>query len=148
MERGTSERWDGHCPKAGVSVARCGSSSLEYDEYDEQVDGYDHDEQEQEEEIELPRPLGQFMSPQLPRISQLPRLSLGVGADTGPRRVRVVAPWKVNEIQVPPVKDEEGSNHSTSGAQPLAPPRSPTKREKLTDDERQVRWPPCSLKIC
>ena len=114
----------------------------EHDEFNEQVNGLDYEQQEQDEDEneETPRPLGQFMSPQIPRISQQPRLSLGVGlgADTGPRRVRVVAPWKVSEIQVPPVKEEEGTKPSTTGVQPLAPPRSPTKREKLTDEEREV----------
>lgn len=107
------------------------------DEFDE-----DHDEQHDEPE-EAPRPLGRFMTPQLPRTMSVreARMSLGGhGADTGPRRVRVVAPWKVSEIEVPnAVKEEESSVPSSSSLAPPSTPRSPTKREKLSEEEREVR---------
>ncbi|KAI0772938.1 hypothetical protein BD413DRAFT_473526 [Trametes elegans] len=130
----------------------------EYQEYDEKLDddAYEHDEQDMvehynedayedeqqheeshEEQEEPPRPLGRFMTPQLPRTMSVreARMSLGGAADTGPRRVRVVAPWKVGEIQVPnAVKEEEGG----STAAPPSTPRSPVKREKLTEEEREA----------
>lgn len=109
----------------------------EDDEFDD-----DHDEQHNEPD-EPPRPLGRFMTPQLPRTMSVreARMSLGGhGADAGPRRVRVVAPWKVSEIEVPnPVKEEENSVPSSSTLVPPSTPRSPTKREKLTEEEREVR---------
>ena len=114
------------------------------------VDEYIHEEhgqEEIEEEEEPSRPLGRFMSPQIPRLSQQqPRLSLGGAMESGPRRVRVVAPWKVSEIQVPATVQEEGSN-STSAPQPSVAPRSPVKREKLTDEEREVSNPRTSIKL-
>ena len=95
------------------------------------------------------RPLGQFMTPQIPKISRQPRLSLGPGApDAGPRRVRVVAPWKVSEIQVPTTVKEEGApGPSANTPVPPSTPRSPAKREKVTDEEREVRvdFPPHSI---
>ena len=108
----------------------------------ENNDEYEEPEEQQPvpQEVEPARPLGRFMSPQIPRISQQPRLSLGVGADAGPRRVRVVAPWKVSEIEVPAtVKEEEGNPQPSGPVQPLSVPHSPTKREKVTDEEREVR---------
>ncbi|KAL1948394.1 hypothetical protein VTO73DRAFT_12469 [Trametes versicolor] len=108
----------------------------EDDEFDD-----DHDEQHNESN-EPPRPLGHFMTPQLPRTMSVreARMSLGGhGADTGPRRVRVVAPWKVSEIEVPnPVKEEESSVPSSSTLAPPSTPRSPTKREKLSEEEREA----------
>ncbi len=122
----------------------------EDDEFDE-----DHDEQHDEPD-EPPRPLGHFMTPQLPRTMSVreARMSLGGhGADTGPRRVRVVAPWKVSEIEVPnPVKEEESSAPSSSSLVPPSTPRSTTKREKLSEEEREVctisLGYPLSLMLC
>ncbi|KAH9851069.1 hypothetical protein C2E23DRAFT_904599 [Lenzites betulinus] len=136
----------------------------DYDEGMDDLDGSDEDEYEQQEgeerddyeeddhhaEPSTPdepqRPLGQFMTPQLPRMmsAKVGRLSLGGAShDTGPRRVRVVAPWKVGEITVPaPVKEEEASapphNMTSDAAAPPATPRSPVKREKLTEEEREA----------
>ncbi|KAI1792452.1 hypothetical protein LXA43DRAFT_1006622 [Ganoderma leucocontextum] len=116
-------------------------------EQDEEYDQENHYEYEYQDErddtplAEPPRPLGQFMTPQIQRFSKQPRLSLGPGAapDVGPRRVRVVAPWKVSEIQVPATVKEEGvSGPSTSAAAPPSTPLSPVKREKLTDEEREA----------
>ncbi|KAI8989063.1 hypothetical protein BD414DRAFT_485866 [Trametes punicea] len=106
--------------------------------YDQQA--YDQEE-EQNEEAEAPRPLGRFMTPQIPRTTsaKVPRLSLGAGPDAGPRRVRLVAPWKVSEIQVPSsVKEEEGSGPSSSTPAPLTTPKSPLKRDRLTEEEREA----------
>ncbi len=128
------------------------------EEQDEGVDEegiYEHDEEEQDQEnydeyqnqhdntpyAEPSRPLGQFMTPQIVRFSKQPRLSLGPGAapDAGPRRVRVVAPWKVGEIQVPVTVKEEGApGLSTSVAVSPSTPLSPVKREKVSDEEREV----------
>ena len=118
----------------------------ELDEHDEGEDDQEnHYEHQDEREVtplsEPARPLGQFMTPQIPRISKQPRLSLGPGAaqDMGPRRVRVVAPWKVNEIQVPvTIKEESAPGPSTSAAAQPSTPLSPVKREKVTDEEREV----------
>ncbi|KAM5536805.1 hypothetical protein V8D89_009523 [Ganoderma adspersum] len=122
---------------------------MEEEELDEHNEGeYDQenyyeyqDERDTTPLAEPARPLGQFMTPQIPRISKQPRLSLGPGAaqDTGPRRVRVVAPWKVNEIQVPvTIKEEGASGPSTSAATQPSTPLSPVKREKVTDEEREA----------
>ncbi|OCH84181.1 hypothetical protein OBBRIDRAFT_799298 [Obba rivulosa] len=120
------------------------------------------------------RPLGQFMTPQAVRTSRLhPRYSVGgfargglgdslgagseqryfAGAATGPRRVRVVEPWKVADIVVPlkeEVKEEgeewpqnrranegEGSANVDAGGVPASPARA-AKREKLTAAEREA----------
>ncbi|KAI0672231.1 hypothetical protein C8Q78DRAFT_1137757, partial [Trametes maxima] len=114
------------------------------DDADENYDdnAYDDDpEDDPEEETEPVRPLGRFMTPQLPRTmsAREARLSLGGGPDAGPRRVRVVAPWKVSEIQVPTaVKEEEAGSSQTSVGAPPSTPRSPTKREKLSEEEREA----------
>ncbi|TCD68785.1 hypothetical protein EIP91_009798 [Steccherinum ochraceum] len=82
-------------------------------------------------------PLGNFMTPQMPRISRNPaRYSLGGftsggPAGSGPRRVKLVDPWKVNDIVVPikeEVKEEDAAN----------PFISPTKKERLTEEERNA----------
>ena len=112
----------------------------DYDYHEDEEETYDHQyEEEHDTQAEPQRALGQFMSPQIPRIAHRPRLSLGVAPDTGPRRVRVVAPWKVSEIQVPTTVKEEGTDNVSAGAvAPPSTPRSPVKREKLTDEEREV----------
>ncbi|KAI0634344.1 hypothetical protein C8Q77DRAFT_1055902 [Trametes polyzona] len=125
----------------------------EHEEHDEDYDvnrnEYIQDTPESDEEQddnhvesveELPRPLGRFMTPQLPRTMSVKeaRMSLGgAGADVGPRRVRVVPPWKVSEIEVPTeVKEEEAPQ--PSAAAPPSTPRSPIKREKLSEEEREA----------
>ncbi|KAI0332216.1 hypothetical protein GY45DRAFT_1274435 [Cubamyces sp. BRFM 1775] len=118
----------------------------EHDEHDDYVnENYDEqvheEEHEYEEERDVPRPLGRFMSPQIPRTTNArqPRMSLGVGHDTGPRRVRLVAPWKVTDIEVPDtVKEEEGPKLVSNTPASPATPRSPVKREKLTEEEREA----------
>lgn len=69
---------------------------------------------------------------------------------SGPRRVRVVEPWKVDEITVPlndaeEQKQEEVQESETSVPGWLATPRrnvplSPSKRERLSEEERKVRY--------
>ncbi len=116
------------------------NQQYEQDEHHD-YEGAEEEEEEGSHETEEQRPLGRFMSPQIPRSTRQPRLSLGVGVipDDGPRRVRVVAPWKVNEIEVPaPVKEEDSNALSRSSLAPPSTPRSPVKREKLTEEEREV----------
>ena len=85
--------------------------------------------------------LGNFMTPQVPRTTrEHVRYSVGgftVGgirgdvAASGPRRVKLVEPWKVNEIVVPvkeELKEEEAGN----------PFLSPAKRERISEEERNV----------
>ncbi|RPD61573.1 hypothetical protein L226DRAFT_485383 [Lentinus tigrinus ALCF2SS1-7] len=118
------------------------AEDVDYDQPQQQQYEDAEEEQEGSHETEEQRPLGQFMTPQIPRTTRQPRLSLGVGAiaDDGPRRVRLVAPWKVNEIEVPaPVKEEDEKEQSRSSlAPPTSTPRSPVKREKLTEEEREA----------
>lgn len=119
------------------------------------------------------RPLGKFMTPQAPRQADfgLPknrtrghvRYSVGgftpggiygtatpgpsgVGTASGPRRVRVVEPWRVSEITVPlnDAQEEEQNYAAEESFVPPSTPRrdeplSPSKRERLTEEERKVR---------
>lgn len=85
--------------------------------------------------------LGNFMTPQVPRTTK-EHVRYSVGGFTaggirgdvavsGPRRVKLVEPWKVNEIVVPvkeELKEEEGGN----------PFLSPAKRERISEEERNV----------
>ncbi|KAI0767349.1 hypothetical protein C8Q74DRAFT_1355372 [Fomes fomentarius] len=105
---------------------------------DEQQYAYE-DEQHDTYETEPQRALGNFMTPQIPRSAYHPRLSLGVAPQTGPRRVRVVAPWKVGEVGIPTVVKEENNVQVTASAPaPPSTPRSPVKKEKLTEEEREA----------
>ena len=79
--------------------------------------------------------LGRFMTPQLTRVSndQLHgRHSVGPsnagGATVGPRRVKIVEPWKVEDLVVP-VKQEEKPESLFASPQ----------RQRLTEDEKRVR---------
>lgn len=108
---------------------------------DEQLYTYE-DEQHDAYETEPQRALGNFMTPQIPRSAHHPRLSLGVAPQTGPRRVRVVAPWKVGEVEIPTaVKEENNVQVTASAPAPPSTPRSPVKKEKLTEEEREVSNP-------
>lgn len=124
------------------------------------------------------RPLGKFMTPQVPRQADFGgpknkshshiRYSVGgftpggiygaaatgmpdpsgSGYPSGPRRVRVVEPWKVGEITVPlndsheQEQEEEMETETEVVASMSTPqrgmPMSPSKRERLTEDERKV----------
>ena len=104
------------------------------------------------------RPLGRFMTPQassaFPRPSAHGRASLGgpalplassvSGAPAGPRRVRLVEPWKISDIVVPPaqgdVKPESDAaavkeERATSVVPGLGTPR----RERVSEEEKRVR---------
>lgn len=126
------------------------------------------------------RALGKFMTPQAPRHVDfgLPRnksrghVRYSVGGFTpggihgagveplaepstasGPRRVRVVEPWKVADITVPlrgegesgkEEREKEAESDRDVGAWLATPrrgvPASPSKREKLSEEERKVRF--------
>ncbi|KAI0827314.1 hypothetical protein BC628DRAFT_1418438 [Trametes gibbosa] len=126
-----------------------GSDDEDYEQQQQQ------DEQDEENEDRYPepdsplepqRPLGRFMTPQLPRTMSVKEARLscgGAGHASGPRRVRVVSPWRVSEITVPDaVKKEEPSvppsSASSSSAAPPATPRSPVKRERPSEEEREA----------
>ncbi|EKM56665.1 uncharacterized protein PHACADRAFT_207862 [Phanerochaete carnosa HHB-10118-sp] len=122
------------------------------------------------------KPLGKFMTPQAPRQIDFGgmksksrshvRYSVGgfttggiYGTGTvpstpgsshgfsGPRRVRVVEPWKVDEITVP-LNDAEEQKEETQQSETSAPgwpatprrnvPLSPSKRERLSEEERKA----------
>ncbi|KAI0363956.1 hypothetical protein BV20DRAFT_1116599 [Pilatotrama ljubarskyi] len=127
---------------------------------DEDEDEHQHAEEDQQSSsssaAEPPRPLGRFMTPQIARTTSLAkpgRLSLGGAnlaghdASQGARRVRVVEPWKVNEIQLPPASIKEEARGSVppssahaagAGMGPPTTPRSAAKREKLSEEEREA----------
>ncbi|KAI0752857.1 hypothetical protein C8Q80DRAFT_1096959 [Daedaleopsis nitida] len=117
----------------------------------EENEDFDYAHEEQEEELmpeaqdidvdpsESQRPIGQFMTPQIPKIARQPRLSLGVAPQSGPRRVRVIPPWKVNEIEVPTtIKEESNNEQPSAAAASMSTPQTLTKREKLTEEEREA----------
>lgn len=78
------------------------------------------------------------------------------GAPSGPRRVRLMEPWKVEDIVVPvvgeedeegegmeeedDVKEEEVKDEKTEYVEDMQPPMTPSRgrRDRLTDEERQV----------
>lgn len=114
------------------------------------------------------RPLGNFMTPQVTRATDVGlakgkgrmhgRYSVGGftpggihgaeasvgGGISGPRRVRVVEPWRVTDITVP-IPDEEEEAREEEYVPDAAPSPaahspfvSPTKRERVTEEERKV----------
>ncbi|OBZ76089.1 hypothetical protein A0H81_03337 [Grifola frondosa] len=106
------------------------------DEQDEQYEDQT-DETDDAEPPSMPPPapaplpaLGPFMTPQATR-SRVQRFSTGgPGTDAGPRRVRLVAPWKVADLVVPALKEEDDDGDATAAA--LA------RRERLTEEERNA----------
>ncbi|KZS99805.1 uncharacterized protein LAESUDRAFT_70669 [Laetiporus sulphureus 93-53] len=113
------------------------------------------------------RPLGRFMTPQLTiadRHVRLPNLRYSVGPGTqgsdtsmygtsstfdvsGPRRVRLVEPWKIEDIVVPlndteAAEDEEHKHveetKTTEEEESKAPEPSPKKRGKVSVEERRA----------
>lgn len=87
------------------------------------------------------------MTPQASRTSAQPRYSLGSeGPATGPRRVRVVEPWKVTDLVVPmdSIKDEEAEEDNVSastkdvGGSAGGNVSGTPDRKKLSEEERQV----------
>ena len=70
-----------------------------------------------------------------------------IGGASGPRRVRVVEPWKIDEITVPLNEVREGAIED-EGSEEIAAtvstpqrgiPMSPSKRERLTEEEKKAR---------
>ena len=123
------------------------------------------------------RPLGKFMTPQAPRHVDFGvpknksrshvRYSIGgftpggiygqvtapstpgsLHGISGPRRVRLVEPWKVGEITVPLNDSEEQKQEEPEESETTVPdwlatpgrgvPLSPSKRERLSEEERKV----------
>lgn len=121
-----------------------------HNEHDDEED--DEDNQMQQDMVQSPstphatpaRPLGKFMTPQVSRVSNpnaRPRSSMGAATIAGPRRVRLVEPWKVSDLVVPmgSIKDEEDEEidvpeHSISPEKT----RSGASEKKITEEERQV----------
>ncbi|KAH8101695.1 hypothetical protein BXZ70DRAFT_931561 [Cristinia sonorae] len=113
-----------------------------YDDEDEGTHEYhdDNDDMEPQPGPSQPQdtshapPLGNFMSPQVPRISRdHARYSVGgfTTGGVGPRRVKLVDPWKINDLVVP-LKEEPKEE---AVANPFT---SPTKRERITEEERKA----------
>ncbi|KAL4253373.1 hypothetical protein ABKN59_003888 [Abortiporus biennis] len=101
-----------------------------------------------------PPPLGNFMSPQVQRPSPSKRdhIRYSVGgftaggirglnsnnvstATSGPRRVKMVEAWRVNDLVVP--EPELQGTKKEEQHEAVLPP-SPTKREKLSEEERKA----------
>lgn len=91
------------------------------------------------------RPLGKFMTPQVSRTSNPgahPRASLGATGAVGPRRVRLVEPWRVTDLVVPmdKIKDEEDEQADTGGhgTSPEKVRNGASEKKKLSEEERRV----------
>ncbi|TFY56053.1 hypothetical protein EVJ58_g7870 [Rhodofomes roseus] len=104
------------------------------------------------------RPLGRFMTPQtsvFPRPSAQGRYSIGgptthnlggsvSGTGAGPRRVRLVEPWKVSDIVVPAVEEEvkkEEEIMKQERAQSLAPVSTlagTPRRDRVSEEEKRT----------
>ena len=68
---------------------------------DEQLEEQEADEEQ--EEYDIPRPLGPFMTPQPPAVRASSVLSNQSGFSVqGPQRIRVMQPWRVKDLVVPP----------------------------------------------
>lgn len=95
---------------------------------DEQPEEQGASEEEGEEENGVARPLGPFMTPQPSAVRASSVFSNQSGLSLqGPQRIRVVQPWKVKDIVVPPpskpgVKQED-----------LEP------KEEVSEEEKSVR---------
>jgi hypothetical protein len=92
---------------------------------DEQLEEHEVSE---EEENDVPRPLGSFMTPQPSAVRASSVLSNQSGLSLqGPQRIRVMQPWKVRDIVVPP---------------PSAPgvkKEDPEPKELVSEEEKSVR---------
>ncbi|CCM05638.1 uncharacterized protein FIBRA_07867 [Fibroporia radiculosa] len=105
------------------------------------------------------RPLGRFMTPQASAHSRVGRpikhVRYSIGAFTpgglgnsvlgasGPRRVRVVEPWKVTELVVPSetsnAKEDEGAEVATVKMEDKHTTHTtPMKRERVSEEERRA----------
>lgn len=107
------------------------------------------------------RPLGRFMTPQAPSAFPRPaaraRASLGgpalglsssvSGALAGPRRVRLVEPWKISDIVVPPAPGDiktEGDDAAAvkeERAASVVPGPGTPRRDRVSEEEKRVRPP-------
>ena len=105
------------------------------------------------------RPLGQFMTPQASSAFSRPatrtRASLGgpalalsssvSGAAAGPRRVRLVEPWKISDIIVPPTQGDvktEGDDAAAvkeERAASVVPGPGTPRRDRVSEEEKRVR---------
>lgn len=93
---------------------------------DEQLEG--QGASEEQEEGDFPRPLGPFMTPQPPAIRASSVLSSHSCLSVqGPQRVRVVEPWKVKDIVVPPPST------------PSVKKEDPEPKEQVSEAEKSVR---------
>ena len=85
-------------------------------------------EEQGEEENDVPRPLGSFMTPQPSAVRALSVLSNQSGLSLqGPQRVRVLQPWKVRDIVVPPP------------SVPSIKKEDPEPKEQVSEEEKSVR---------
>lgn len=83
---------------------------------------------EEQEEDEAPRPLGPFMTPQPSAARSSSVLSNQSGLSLqGPQRIRVVQPWKVKDIVVPPP------------SMPSVKEEDPEPKEQVSEEEKSVR---------
>jgi len=58
---------------------------------------------EEQEELDVPRPLGPFMTPQPSSVRASSVLSNQSGLSVqAPQRIRVIQPWRVKDLAVPP----------------------------------------------
>lgn len=77
--------------------------------------------------------LGRFMTPQLTRVSgneQYAVSGFNAGAATvGPRRVKIVEPWKIEDIVVPIKQEEKPEGFLTS-----------PQKQRLTEQEKRVSY--------
>lgn len=119
------------------------------------------------------RPLGQFMTPQATRVKDFGlgnktgsrghvRYSVGgfvpggirgsgvsavpstPGTASGPRRIRVVEPWRVQDIVVPVPNEEDEEQEDEEYEESEEPQEpvgtmSPMRRPQISEEERQVR---------
>ena len=95
------------------------------DGMDEQLEEQEADREQEEEGIS--RPLGPFMTPQpsAVRASSIFSSQSGLSAQ-GPQRVRVMQPWKIKDLVVPPP--------STAGVKK----EDPEPKEYVSEEEKSV----------
>ena len=83
---------------------------------------------ESDEENDVPRPLGSFMTPQPSAVRASSVFSNQSGLSLqGPQRIRVMQPWKVKDIVVPPP------------SAPSIKKEDPEPKEQVSEEEKSVR---------
>ena len=92
---------------------------------DEQLEEQEVDEEREEDDV--PRPLGPFMTPQpsAARASSVLSNQSGLSVQA-PQRVRVIQPWRVKDLAVPPP--------STTGVKK----EDPEPKEPVSEEEKSV----------